>query len=68
MQRLVTSSDIEKYPELIQQGVSINQYYDFTFLDGNPDKLPPIYDTDIQDKKHEKVQPPKTVKPKKIKK
>lgn len=27
--RLVTAADIERHPELIQQGVSVNQYYDF---------------------------------------
>lgn len=33
MHRLVTAEDLKKYPDLISQGVQINQLYDFTHLE-----------------------------------
>lgn len=33
MQRIVTLLDLEQHPELISQGVSLNQYFDFDALE-----------------------------------
>lgn len=32
-ERLVTQSDLNKYPELKGKGVSVNQHYDFSYLE-----------------------------------
>lgn len=39
-QRLVTQDDLNKYPELKGKGVSVNQHYDFSYLEANA--TPPV--------------------------
>lgn len=39
MERLVTQDDLNKYPQLKGMGVSVNQHYDFSYLEGN--SIPP---------------------------
>lgn len=41
-ERLVTAEDLEKHPELVSQGVSVNMYYDFDALESTntPDGEP----------------------------
>lgn len=56
MTRLVTAEDIQKYPALQSQGVSINMNWDFPDEPTEVDPIPPIADV---------VEPPKKQTPKK---
>lgn len=56
MERLVTQEDLNKYPQLKSMGVSVNQHYNFDYLEAN--ETPPV--AQKKSKEPEKEEPKKT--------